>query len=70
MGETSVIAVSPQSSRNETRTEEIAMPSGTNASADPKTKSSTMSAPTPPITASSRTPGPSSPAPEESASAS
>ena len=66
MGETSVMAVRPHSSRNETRTEQMAIPSGTKARADPKTKSRTISAPTPPMTASSRTPGPSSPPPEES----
>jgi len=70
MGETSVIVVSPHSSRNETSTDEIAIASGTSASHEPNTNTSTTSAPTPPRTASSRTPVPWSASPVESIRAS
>jgi hypothetical protein len=70
MGEISVIAVRPHKSRNDVSTEQIAIPSGTRARNEPNTKTSTISAPTPPMTASSSTPGPSSASPEESNSAS
>ncbi len=41
--------------------EQIAIPIGTIARKEAKTKASTISAPKPPITASRRTPGPSPP---------
>ena len=50
--------------------ETTAITIGTNASKEANTKVSTASAPTPPITASSSTPGPSLSAPLSSASAS
>ena len=61
IGDTAVSCVSPSSSRNVVRIETIAITSGTTARNEANTKVSTTSAPTPPSTASSRTPGPSLP---------
>jgi hypothetical protein len=61
IGETSVSCVSPSSSRNVVMIETTAMKIGTTARNEAKTKVSTASAPRPPSTASSRTPGPSLP---------
>src|SRR5918996_978262 len=70
MGETSVNSVSPRRSRKVVKIETIAIPSGTTARNEAKTKLSTIRAPNPPSTASSSTPGPSPPPPLSSASAS
>jgi hypothetical protein len=61
MGETSVNAVSAQSSRNVVMIEATAMKIGTIARNEANTNASTASAPAPPISASTRTPGPLSP---------
>ena len=63
-------SVSPRRSRKVVKIETIAIPIGTIARKDAKTKLSTISAPKPPSTASSSTPGPSPPPPLSSASAS
>jgi hypothetical protein len=57
----SVTVVSPSNSRKVVRIDAIAIMSGTIAKNDAKTNASTIRAPKPPRTASSRTPGPSSP---------